>query len=136
MNSSNNFSIKKCNNNLCKTCNILITYNIKFKVNNIFFYINKNGNCQSKYVIYLIICNCNKLYVGKTTNQFNFRMNLHRNHIENPIYTILPANEHMRKCGSNIRVTILYILEEENKIYLNELENYFKTLIKPELNSM
>ena len=64
------------------------------------------------------------------------RMNNHRNHIREPLRTILPADKHLRECGASCQVTILFILENENFIYLDVMDDYFIYILDPELNIM
>ena len=80
-------------------------------------------------------CKCNQTYVGKAT-QLNTRMNNHRNHIRDPQRTILPADRHLRECGDTYEVTILFILENQDSIYLDVMEDYFIYILDPELNVM
>ena len=128
------YAVKKCNKPRCKTCNILIEYKGEIIIKGKKIIINKNANCQSKGLIYLIECKCKKIYIGETRNQFNIRINLHRNQTENIEYTILPANKHMRECNSDYKATILFISEKEELLYLSKMEHYFINLLKPELN--
>ena len=132
----NEFSVKKCQLPRCKCCEILIPYHNFYRHNNINIQINKDGKCNTPNVIYLIICNCKKTYVGQTTNNFNVRLNLHRSHTNNPKNAILPANIHLNKCGNKYNATILYVSEKNDEIYLSAMEEYFKSIIKPELNAM
>ena len=119
---------------LGKTCIILLEYKEKLFIKNHPIYINRNCNCQTKNVIYGIFCSCGKLYVGKTTSSLNIRTNLHRQQITHPNYTLLPANEHMRNCGNNISITVLYVCAQNDILYLDNIENYFHKLLLPELN--
>ena len=130
-----NFQISKCNKPRCKTCNIIIPYKNFIEFNNKIIYINNNGHCQSRNVIYCIRCNCNEFYIGKAT-QFNLRINLHRDQTIHPEKTILKANKHMRTCQSKYQCTILFILSEEDDIFIDQMEDYFIKLIKPGLNAL
>lgn len=130
------FQVKKCGKPKCLTCPILIEYKYSINISGINVILNKSSYCNSKNVVYVIKCNCNKLYIGKTTNQLNTRINLHRNQTKHEKYTILPANRHMRECDSRYEVTILYQSDEESKLYLENMEYYFIQLLKPELNTL
>ena len=130
-----NYSINKCNKPRCKCCKILIPYRKLIIIKDMKFYINYNGNCQTKNVIYILFCCCNKSYIGQTITQFNLRINLHRDHSNNIDRTILNSNKHIHKCGGNFKTTILFIATNNDTMYLNQMEEYFIKIIKPELNT-
>ena len=119
----------------CKCCEIIIEYRNKLSVKNILIKINQNVDCTSENVIYILRCDsCQKYYIGKTTNQLSIRLNVHRNHIKNPEYSILPVSEHLRNCGEKYSISILFKCEDCEEIFLDRMEAYFIKLIKPELN--
>ena len=72
--------------------------------------------------------------MGLTTNSFNIRLNLHRNHNNNPDTALLPANVHLHYCANSFQSTILYISQQEDVMFLDSMEKFFIQLFKPELN--
>lgn len=57
--------------------------------------------CKSEYVIYVIQCPCNKLYVGETTMQCRQRMNNHKSTIRTQKVE-LPVAQHFLEKGHNL----------------------------------
>ena len=74
INSTNNFSIKKCGDKRCKTClNLIISKSYysnhaNKKEYNVINHTGENLSCKSQNVVYLLTCkSCNIQYVGETT---------------------------------------------------------------------
>lgn len=76
-------------------------------------------NCKTKNTVYGIICSCQKLYIGKTTQQINVRITQHRSRIKRQVPNA-PMVEHFTSNAHN--------------------ETYFKwtvlAVVKPGKNSM
>ena len=91
---------------------------------------NKNVNCDSFNVIYLLECNkdnCRKRYVGETGRRFRFRGADHRGYITNKIES-QPAGAHFNLPGhslDNMSATILEQVKYNNEGYRKEREKYF-----------
>ena len=114
----------------CTACPLIKCGNkVKLK-NNKEWNINKNVNCDSFNVIYLLECNkdnCRKRYVGETGRQFRFRLADHRGYITNKIES-QPAGAHFNLPGhslANMNATILEQVKYSNEEYRKEREKYF-----------
>jgi len=115
----------------------LIEYVDEIKINNINIHINNFCNCQTSNVIYYLKCkgdSCNEDYIGSTNNQLNIRMIGHRRHIRTPEYSKINASDHFRLCNKGFSVTPIYIMPI-NYIHMTEqMECYFRNILKPTLN--
>lgn len=133
---NSNFKVSKCKKPRCKCCNILIEYKNEIKINNHTIEINSNVNCTSKNVVYILFCDgCQQFYIGKTETNFNLRLNLHRNHIDNPTYTVLNVSRHIQQCKKTFKASILFQTKNEDIYLITYMENYFIGLLKPSLNA-
>ena len=64
-----------------------------------------NMSCQTKYSIHAKKCQCNKNYIGETTNSW-LRFNLHKQNIrEGSEYEV---SRHIRGCGGNFKIMPIY----------------------------
>ena len=123
------FSVKKCNKTRCLTCPMLIEYYNTINIKGINFNINNNLNCCSKNVIYILICSCNLLYIGKTNTPFNIRNNTHRQQSNNEKYIILPFNKHIYDTKHSYKCTFLYYVSDEIQKFILEIEHFFQKLL-------
>ena len=128
------FSVKKCNESRCKTCSILVEGNCSTLVNNKPIYFNSNMSCKTPNVIYILFCSCKKFYVGQTSCILRLRVNLHRQQINNPLYSFLFVSKHIHNCGNNFNVMPIYYLKNASSYVVNKMENYFIWYLKPTLN--
>ena len=69
--------------------------------------------CQTKYCIYAIKCQCNKNYIGETTN-LRLRFNLHKQNVrEGSEYEV---SKHIKGCGGNFKIMPVYkMISDDNK---------------------
>ena len=77
---------KKCLENNCKVCKyIYANYYFKLdKYTNVKFKLMKNATCNSRNIIYIIICSrCSLFYVGESSKSLKERTSQHINHILN-----------------------------------------------------
>lgn len=129
------FSVNKCNRPRCKTCKIIIINSKDILINCKLIYFNQDMNCQSKNVIYVIFCKtCDQFYIGETNMALNIRMNLHRQHINKPEYSILFVSSHLRHCKSNYSVVPIFQSKNSSSYLLVQMEKYFISYLKPSLN--
>lgn len=136
LNTNSISQVKKCNMNRCRTCPLLIEKRTSICINNNQVNFNKNMNCRSKNVIYVLFCNkCNAFYVGETSLNLNLRVNLHRQHINNSHYGILNVSTHIRNCGGFFKIIPIFQLPSSSAFLRKKQETYFIHLLKPELNS-
>ena len=97
---------------------------------NKYWEINKNLNCQSLNVIYLIECdknNCKERYVGETGRIFKFRLDEHRGYIINKDES-QATGAHFNLPGhslANMKSTILEQVNIKSDIYRKEREHFF-----------
>ena len=78
-------------------------------------------DCNSRSVIYVLACaGCGGNYIGETKTRLRERMTVHRQHIRDTKYTILPVSEHIAQCAGDkeIKFTVFPFLKMQNKIYL------------------
>lgn len=129
------YRVKKCLRPRCKTCSILIERNRSITINNKKCTFNCNMSCVTRNVIYILICNrCKKTYVGQTTLELSKRINLHRQHINNPATSVLYVSAHMRICGYDYSVIPIFCTHNSSTFILQHMESYFIYLLQPELN--
>ena len=107
---------KKCNNKRCKTCTHISETNMIYDKNNNPIPLNKNLNCQSKDVIYVIECSqCGIRYVGETTQKLKDRINQHRSDInteqDKPV-----AIHFTQQCRSTQNLKVTPIEQIERKV--------------------
>lgn len=57
-------------------------------------------SCQSKYLIYTILCDCwNKFYLGETETTLKARIRVHKKQIKDPKYRNIKLIEHIDVYG-------------------------------------
>ena len=128
------YGIKRCKAN-CVTCQHLVeTGEIKFN-NRETFKLKSNFSCNSKYVIYLIKCECQLSYIGECID-LKKRLFLHRSNVKNERNRILPVSKHIYSCsGGKFSLYPFYQMNSENEIDRKAKEAYFINKYKPELNN-
>ena len=100
------------------------------------FDIYHNSNCRSRFVIYLMECRkCKIQYVGKTTTQFNIRLNKHRSDSFHPNTDTIPADLHFSNNNHNFTNDAAFTIieqiqdrsktEEEKGAILLKRENFW-----------
>lgn len=137
--------ITKCGDPRCSCCPILITgktLNLKVENRNMTFIINRNMNCQSRNVIYIIRCKgCNDIYVGQTGDLLRNRLTVHRQQINNTLYMILNVSHHISSCSRNpmklFEAAPIYQMHPmSSRIDRERKEKCFISMLKPVLNSV
>ena len=100
------------------------------------FKIKSKFNCESKNLIYVIICSgCNKEYIGQTQTMLKERLSIYRQHIRQPQYQMIKAEGHLRTCGKGIfNIMPFFQVREDNKILRESYEDNFIKRFKPALN--
>ena len=95
------FHVNSCGKN-CVCCPYLLkasSYLFK-RVNKVFF-LKINFNCESRNLIYVVICQeCHKEYIGETDCLVKERKSVYRQHIRQPQYQQIKVEEHLRFCSS------------------------------------
>lgn len=86
---------RKCGN--CVTCNTTIEGS-EFVHGRTTHKHHEFTNCKSRNVVYGIVCPCQKLYIGKTTQQINARITQHRSRLKKKVQNA-PMVEHFIEKG-------------------------------------
>ena len=90
--------------------------------------INKNVNCETSNIIYLIECTkCKERYIGETKRSLRARLADHRGYVNNQRVDVA-TGAHFNKPGhglSNLSITIIEKQKNENDQYRKEREKYF-----------
>ena len=97
------FKTPKCRKS-CFCCDYIIEPELfKFKNWHQPFVLKSNFNCETPYLIYVIICSsCNKEYIGQTRGQLKERLSIYRQHIRQPEYEKIEVERHLRTCAKGI----------------------------------
>ena len=133
INLESNFEVTQCSSNLCKLCNIIKCGNQNTMENNTILKFNENMDCNSKYVIYCIICHCQKQYIGHT-NDLRKRMNLHKEQTNHEEYRFLYVNKHLHACGNKWQFLPIFKMNNSNFIERETKEKHLIKKYQPSLN--
>lgn len=101
---------RKCGS--CVACNTTIE-GIEFTHNTFTHKHREFTNCKSRNLIYGIVCPCQKLYIGKTTQQVNTRITQHRSRLKRRVQNA-PMVEHFLEKGhgdTEFRWTVLEVVK-------------------------
>lgn len=130
------YSVKKCSDLRCGTCNYMKTGST-FNFGNKDFTVKADMTCESKNVIYCITCaGCGQFYIGETGTTLRTRIRIHKQHIKQPEYRKINVSGHLDTCGrGQFSVFPFYQLYTDNVVQRREKEKYFIKLLKPSLNS-
>ena len=135
LNSKPYFCVKKCSLPRCKTCDIITVTKEKIVIADKTIFFNADMNCNSKNVVYVLTCrSCKLFYVGETNTLLRLRINLHRQHINNPHYSFLYVSSHIRQCGGQFDVAPICHIDNNSSYILRKTEKYFINLLHPKLN--
>ena len=128
--------MKSCGKN-CVSCPYLLKGSLyQFKQVKKTFLLKNSFNCQSSNLIYVIICQgCKEEYIGETGCLVKELINISRQHIRQPQYQQLAAEEHLRTCGDGkFHMFPFFKIIQENKSLRKSYEDYFIDKFKPLLN--
>ena len=95
--------------------------------------IQKNVNCNSENVVYMIECqkeNCRQKYIGQTERKMSERFSEHRGYVNRKIIS-QPTGQHFNSPGhsiSDMKVTVIEKIKKTDKMYREERETYFIAL--------
>ena len=95
--------VSKCGGKRCTTCEqMIVGSSFHFKSSNYPFKVKHNMDCNSKFILYVLMCaGGRENYIGETETKLLERMTLHRRHIRDSKYCILRANAHIAQCTQN-----------------------------------
>ena len=90
--------------------------------------INKNVNCLTTNIVYLIECTkCKERYIGESERALKSRLADHRGYVKNYHFDTA-TGAHFSKSGhdlSHLSITILEQIKNKNETYRKEREKYF-----------
>ena len=91
-------------------------------------------DCNSKFVIYTLICdNCDKKYIGECS-EVRQRMNLHKSDIKLHQNRKLQVSKHIHNCADGkFKFCIIY-QSDSNVLKRRTVEKHFIETYKPSLN--
>ena len=131
--------VNKCNRSRCKTCPLIIEDTHFVFENGTKAYINENMTCISQNIIYVMKCgNCNKCYIGETSDKLSMRMNVHRQQIKDVNLRHLFISKHIAECAKNIE-PMFYVMPfkkvtNEDPVYRKTIEKDCINFHRPSLN--
>lgn len=132
-------TVTKCDKPRCKLCTQIITGDsYRFECGTL-FKVKTNMTCDSKNVLYQLVCNgCNKTYIGETVN-LRLRMNVHRDQIKNPNNCTLGVSKHIASCTRN--KSIKFLVFPFYQVYGDDMdriqkEQFFINKFQPSLNKL
>ena len=107
------------------------------------FKLNRNFNCNSKNILYLLTCTvCKKQYVGETEN-CRFRMSNHKKDVRNPMEKTLSNDKHFKNClmrkYGELKQPLFYVtpfLYVKDPAKRHNLEIFYMKKFKTELNKI
>ena len=97
---------------------------------NSYWHINREVNCTSFNVVYLIECdkqNCTMKYIGETGRVFKFRLDEHRGYISTKDET-QATSAHFNLPGhslANMKATIIEQVKVNDHLYIKEREHFY-----------
>ena len=80
-----------------------------------------NLNCNSNFVIYCIVCNCSRTYIGET-HDFRGRTNLHKDQVRNKDYRSYYLPQHLFNCGDVWKIMPIFRMSSEDLIERKQKE--------------
>jgi GIY-YIG catalytic domain len=134
------FKVKECESPGCLTCPVIIEgCSFTNEINTI--KINANLDCNSKGVVYILICKCNKIYIGETMNEFRLRINQHHSNARLCKFNTLYISKHLNTCSMNkiiaasFKVMPLFQVNRNlSTICRYWIKQHLIDMFKPELN--
>ena len=131
--------VKKCGRikcGLCKYKNLIEGKELKLS-NGLTIKAHHEISCDSKNLIYCILCTkCRDFYIGEC-KKLRPSMNLHRSHSdpENRSKPPLQVNRHLKRCANgHFKVLPFFIVPTEHQIAREAYEKYFQKKFKPTLH--
>ena len=126
---------QKCGKSRYKSCSIIIEGQSFTFCNGKTFKVKHDMNCDTKKVIYALICeNCDKFYIGQTKNELRKRITLHKQQTVRDEFRVLKVNKHIHECaGDKFKVVPIYKILNNYASFRDEKERYLSNVLKPEL---
>ena len=124
------YSNKSCNSKFCKLCDLLLRTNVLNLNNNFKLPVMSYGNCDTRNVVYLIMCTkCNCYYIGQTGTTVKERINKHLSNIRKFLYFKQDTHEVSTHFGDNN-----HILENDFRFIILK-DNLFDTKSRQSVES-
>ena len=100
------------------------------------FFRKNNFNCESRNLIYVVICQgCQEEHISETGCLVKERISVYRHHIRQPQYQQIKVEEHLRFSSSGEFQMFPFLqIKQENKLLRKAYEDYFIDRFKPLLN--
>ena len=131
--------VKKCGNDRCGLCkyrNLIEGKELELS-NGLTIKAHHEISCDSKNLVYCVLCpKCKEFYIGEC-KKLRPRMNLHRSHSdpENRSQPPLQVNRHLKRCAhGHFKVFPFFIVPTEHQISREAYEKYFQKKFKPTLH--
>ena len=106
--------VSQCGDKRCACCkHLIIGDKFHFSTTNTDFFIKNSFCCNSRNLIYVLVCNsCSKFYIGQTSDTLRNRCRVHRQHINNPSSAPLKVSRHIAECckHDDIKFSIMPLL--------------------------
>ena len=134
--------IYKCPDKRCKCCaSLLLGNSYIFKNVDKTFNLKTYFSCDSYNLLYIIIClTCGEEYTGETgigKTKLRDRVRVYRQHIRQPEYQKLKAEEHLRTCGKGTFKIFPLLQMRSSEIDLRKsYEGNFMEKYKTKLNNL
>ena len=136
-NEENIKGVNKCKNT-CITCRMYLKEgkSHKFKETNTEFTVKSNFDCNTRNLIYVLICgNCELEYIGQTGTPLKKRVNTHAEQIKHERLRNLHVSQHIFKCSKGVfKIFPFYKMGSDNKHDREQKEQHFIKKFKPALN--
>ena len=131
-----NIHVNTCGKS-CVCCPYLLkASSYLFKRINKVFFLKGSFNCESRNLIYVVICKgCKEEYIGETGCLVKERISVYRRLIRQPQHQQIKVEEHLRLCSSGeIQMFPFLQIKQENKLLRKACDDYFLDCFKPLLN--
>ena len=133
------WGVKSCNQKNCRACDYLqATDSFYFHRVGTHFKIRTTFNCESRNLIYVIVCQgCEKYYIG-STGYLRGRVSGHKSDLKK-VDKNMKVHKHIANCTSAIsdvpfKIIPFYKCKTKTFAQRVAVENYFRRKFKPELN--
>ena len=135
-NTDKTYNVGKCKSKKCITCSYLKTgQSHTFKNTGFEFKVKNNFSCNSRNVIYVIICECSREYIGHSSC-LKERLTCHRQQIRNENLRHLNVSRHIYSCSNGaFKIFPFYQMRSSDRGEREIKEEYFIKRMRPELNS-
>ena len=133
------WGVTRCNQKKCKACKFVQEVDsFYFHRVNINFKIRAKFTCESRNLIYVIVCHaCDKYYIGSTGN-LRGRISGHKSDLKKTTKS-MKVHKHIANCGTpvpSVPFKIIPFYKCKTKTFAQRVavENYFRRKFNPELN--